>query len=87
LKLHTLILDKNELSSLADFPAMPTLDTLWINNNQFKDLKQTMDTIEKNVRKEDTRIHTGHAPLLAHPLTSLSPVVRLCVCCAVSFRM
>jgi len=48
LKLQTLQLDKNELAALTDFPVMPSLETLWINNNQLKDLKATMDAIEKS---------------------------------------
>eukprot|EP00455_Lapot_gusevi_P045393 TRINITY_DN579_c0_g1_i1.p1 TRINITY_DN579_c0_g1~~TRINITY_DN579_c0_g1_i1.p1 ORF type:complete len:239 (-),score=22.89 TRINITY_DN579_c0_g1_i1:116-832(-) len=46
--LRTLILDKNGLSSLADFPVLPTVDTLWINNNNFADLTSLMNDLERS---------------------------------------
>jgi Leucine-rich repeat (LRR) protein len=35
-KLHTLILDKNDLESLEGLPAMPSVTTLWFNNNRVR---------------------------------------------------
>ncbi len=36
--LHTLVLDDNGLSSLDTVPALPKVHTLWLNNNDFRDL-------------------------------------------------
>jgi len=48
-KLESLVLDKNNLKagSLATFPQLSSLQTLWINNNQIADLKLFLDAIEK----------------------------------------
>jgi len=46
-RLQTLILDKNSLKSLSEFPQLKSVDTLWLNNNLFSDLKSLMDEIEK----------------------------------------
>jgi hypothetical protein len=43
--LHTLILDKNGLASLAGAPVSRTVRTLWLNNNAFADLVGTLDAI------------------------------------------
>ena len=42
-QLTTLILDKNYLPGLSDCPVIPTLETLWINNNAIEDLPSFMD--------------------------------------------
>jgi len=47
-KLHTLILDKNSIKSLSDFPIMKSVETLWLNNNEISQLKPLMDVLEKN---------------------------------------
>jgi len=47
-KLTTLILDKNAIKGLIDFPAMKTVDTLWLNNNQISELKPLLDVVEKS---------------------------------------
>jgi len=44
-KVATLILDKNNLSSLSGFPVMKTVTTLWFNNNQMNDIVEFMDEI------------------------------------------
>eukprot|EP01006_Ploeotia_vitrea_P034104 TRINITY_DN65703_c4_g14_i1.p1 TRINITY_DN65703_c4_g14~~TRINITY_DN65703_c4_g14_i1.p1 ORF type:complete len:256 (+),score=121.86 TRINITY_DN65703_c4_g14_i1:48-770(+) len=46
-KLRCLILDKNSIEDLAsiNFPVMPTVDTLWLNDNELGDLNATMDVI------------------------------------------
>jgi hypothetical protein len=43
--LHTLILDKNGLTSLAGFPPMPALTQLWFNNNAAEDLTAFCDDV------------------------------------------
>jgi hypothetical protein len=35
-RLETLIVDKNSLESLEMFPVMPTVHTLWVNNNRVR---------------------------------------------------
>jgi len=47
-KLRTLILDKNSIKLLTDFPVLKTVDTLWLNNNQISELKPLLDIIEKS---------------------------------------
>jgi hypothetical protein len=39
-KLETLILDKNNLKGLSNFPLLATVKTLWFNNNNVRDLNQ-----------------------------------------------
>ena len=44
--LATLILDKNQLATLpADFPVLPTVTTLWLNNNRFDELSSLLDAL------------------------------------------
>lgn len=43
--LETLILDKNELTDLSLCPSIPTLRTLWFNNNNVNDLPAFMDEV------------------------------------------
>eukprot|EP00823_Brevimastigomonas_motovehiculus_P004538 TRINITY_DN2_c3_g1_i2.p1 TRINITY_DN2_c3_g1~~TRINITY_DN2_c3_g1_i2.p1 ORF type:complete len:331 (-),score=131.31 TRINITY_DN2_c3_g1_i2:437-1429(-) len=47
-KLQTLIMDKNKLTSISDFPVLTSLETLWINNNNIADLSSLCDVIVKN---------------------------------------
>jgi Leucine-rich repeat (LRR) protein len=35
-KLHTLILDKNDLENLVGLPTMPSVTTFWFNNNKVR---------------------------------------------------
>ena len=45
-RLHTLLLDKNKLTSLSTLPAeLPGLTTLWLNNNQLSDLPAALDRL------------------------------------------
>ena len=44
-QIQTLILDKNELTGVDLCPPLPTLHTLWVNNNAISDLPATMDAI------------------------------------------
>jgi len=44
-RLETLILDKNELSSIASCPTLPTVRTLWCNNNAIYDLPAFIDEV------------------------------------------
>jgi hypothetical protein len=44
--LRTLVLDKNFLDEFpADFPVLPTVETLWINNNAFADLSSLAEQL------------------------------------------
>lgn len=45
--IKTLILDHNEIESLKSCPVCPTVDTLWINNNEISDIKDFMDSLVK----------------------------------------
>jgi hypothetical protein len=42
---HTLILDKNGLSSLARAPTLPAVRTLWLNNNALASLVDVLDSV------------------------------------------
>lgn len=44
-KLETLVLDKNDLSTLASCPRLSTVKTLWFNNNQVEDLSDFLDEL------------------------------------------
>ncbi|KAL6057766.1 Leucine rich melanocyte differentiation associated [Balamuthia mandrillaris] len=44
-KLETLVLDNNQLTSHTKFPALPSLHTLWVNNNQIKNLAVFLDNL------------------------------------------
>ena len=46
-RLHTLLLDKNKLSSIAALQpsSLPSLTTLWLNNNQLSELSSLLDTL------------------------------------------
>ena len=45
-RLHTLLLDKNKLTALSSLPAsLPSLTTLWLNNNQLSDLPAALDRL------------------------------------------
>jgi len=44
--LETLVLDKNNLKSLVGMPAIKTLKTLWLNNNQIDDLELILEQIK-----------------------------------------
>jgi len=46
-KVETVILDKNGLSDLSTCPALPTLHTLWVNNNNISDLPAFFDDVSK----------------------------------------
>ena len=48
-RIHTLILDKNSLPGVSGFPKMPSVTTLWFNNNEMTDLVEFMDEIVENV--------------------------------------
>jgi hypothetical protein len=43
--LTTLILDHNELESLDGFPCMPSVTTLWLNNNRVSQLVELADAL------------------------------------------
>lgn len=46
--LRTLVLDKNGLDQFPpDFPVIPQLETLWINNNRFAHLNSLIDQLER----------------------------------------
>jgi len=47
-QLTSLVLDNNQLQSVQEFPPIPTLQTLWVNNNQVSDLKGFMDCVVKS---------------------------------------
>ena len=44
---ETLIIDKNNLSSIELIPKIETLQTLWCNNNEIEDLVNFMDHINE----------------------------------------
>lgn len=46
-KLEELILDKNQLEGVKGLPQIPSLKTLWMNNNQISDLDTLLDNVEK----------------------------------------
>jgi len=48
-KLGTLILDRNGIKHLSalDIPSVPSLHTVWLNNNDLHDLKGTMDVLAR----------------------------------------
>ena len=43
--LDSLVLDKNDMEELVNFPPIPSLKTLSLNNNSFEDLHEVMDVI------------------------------------------
>lgn len=45
--LKSLVLDNNEIKSLKDFPDLPELETLWLNNNQLEDLSEVIEVAAK----------------------------------------
>jgi len=45
--LKRLILDKNGIKTLIDFPEVPTLQTLWLNNNNLQSLTSIIDILSK----------------------------------------
>jgi len=47
-KLNSLVLDNNNLGSAQQFPSIPTLQTLWVNNNEIADLKVFLDSVAKS---------------------------------------
>lgn len=48
-RLVTLVLDNNALAALTNFPKLPTLRTLWLNNNRIEDLNGALDDLEGRV--------------------------------------
>jgi len=46
-RLTDLILDKNGMESLPNFPVMKSVETLWLNNNKLSDLVATVASISK----------------------------------------
>lgn len=44
-KLISLVLDNNEITHLTNFPYLPTLNTLWLNNNKIEDLEDALESI------------------------------------------
>jgi len=47
-QLTSLVLDNNQLEGAQDFPSIPTLQTLWVNNNQIADIKGFLDCVVKS---------------------------------------
>jgi len=43
----SLVLDNNELDSEQSFPLLPSVDTLWVNNNNIADLTLFIDRVTK----------------------------------------
>lgn len=60
-KMHTLILDYNDLDSIAFLPVLPGLTTLWLNNNKFTDLEGLLT----NVRQKCPRLL--HLSMMRNP--------------------
>lgn len=46
-KLEQLVLDKNALAGLVDFPSLPKVHTLWLNNNNIENLDKAMEQIRQ----------------------------------------
>eukprot|EP01096_Ripella_sp_DP13-Kostka_P017881 TRINITY_DN9400_c0_g1_i1.p1 TRINITY_DN9400_c0_g1~~TRINITY_DN9400_c0_g1_i1.p1 ORF type:complete len:267 (+),score=85.12 TRINITY_DN9400_c0_g1_i1:59-802(+) len=46
-KLKNLVLDSNQIISTQDFPVIPSLDTLWVNNNQIEDLAPFIESVAR----------------------------------------
>jgi len=44
-KLEVLVLDKNEFQEFKNWPSMPTVHTLWLNNNKVSEISTFMDSI------------------------------------------
>ena len=75
-QLKELILDRNEIEILKDYPRSHSVETLWMNNNSIGELKMFLDTIVKTVRRLLVSIsmlttirHTQHCTY-APPTTS-----------------
>ena len=47
----TLILDNNDLSSLATLPELPSLETLWLNNNNLADIEEVVSVLKKKCQR------------------------------------
>lgn len=47
--LHTLVLDKNSIENLNGFPVLPSLDTLYLNNNNISELSSILATLQQIV--------------------------------------
>jgi hypothetical protein len=47
-KLETLILDKNSLVEFDKYPKLPSMRTLWLNNNNISDINTVIDQIHYN---------------------------------------
>ncbi|EGG14598.1 hypothetical protein DFA_10856 [Cavenderia fasciculata] len=60
-KLSTLVLDNNQLGSKNDFPSLPSLNILSVNNNNIDDLKVFIDSIK------DKFPNLTHLSLLKNP--------------------
>lgn len=45
-RLVSLVLDNNQISYLTDFPYIPTLTTLWLNNNLITDIDDTLSNLQ-----------------------------------------
>ena len=45
--LQTLVIDHNNLTSMSNCPSIPTLKTLWCNNNQILNLSEFLDVVLK----------------------------------------
>lgn len=41
----TIVLDNNDLTTLQGFPTLPSLHTLWLNNNQISDIQSVVTTL------------------------------------------
>jgi len=48
-KLETLIMDKNGLTEMKGFPSLPTVTTLWLNNNKISNLDKALEVLADTV--------------------------------------
>lgn len=76
--LETLVLDKNELKNLAGVPAIPTLKTLWLNNNLFDRLDTLLSDIAKLFPKLEylSLLNNPVAPAVYFESGNEAPYVR-----------
>jgi len=60
-KVETIVLDKNNLTDVLTCPALPTLRTLWCNNNSISDLPSFFDDVTKKFP------HLQHISMMRNP--------------------
>ena len=70
--LETLILDNNDIDSLAKFPSLPHLHTLWLNKNHLKDIDEVLTVLTRTCPRL-TYLSLLQNPCAPSELTGASP--------------